>query len=147
MRHRLIAILILASAPLTARFLTAQANSEGPAPDAAILASLPADGDFVACDEIIVSDAAFDLAKAAVAEKLWSPASAEFPLAASRVSELEACRYIIRSWVDAKNGFGQMVRTPYVVELENTTGDWSVLGARLGSPIYSDRLQLAAAGH
>lgn len=145
MTHRLIALLIIASVPLTARALTAQATTDGPSAEQMVQELATQDGDFVACDEIIVSEAAFELAKTSVAEKLWSPTSAEFPLAASRVSKHDACRFIIRSWVEAKNGFGQMVRTPYVVELENKTGDWSVLGARIGSPSYTDRLQLAAA--
>ncbi|MEO0881591.1 MAG: hypothetical protein AAFY34_02550 [Pseudomonadota bacterium] len=145
MNSRLIAIFILALAPLTARALTAQANSEVTHSDQAAQLFDAANTEFVACDEIIVSETAFEMAKTAVAEKLWAPTSAEFPIAASRVSKLDTCRYIIRSWVEAKNGFGHMVRTPYVVELENTTGDWSVLGARIGSPTYAERLQLAVA--
>ncbi|MEM8634751.1 MAG: hypothetical protein AAGF33_07230 [Pseudomonadota bacterium] len=143
MTHRLIALLILACAPLTARILTAQAHTDAPLADQSVQRAAPVESDFVACDEIIVTDAAFEMARSTVAEKLWSPTSARFPDDERLMSEIEACRVIVRSWVDAKNGFGRMVRTPYTVELEHTTGDWSVRGARLGSPIYTDRLQLA----
>ncbi|MEO1474962.1 MAG: hypothetical protein AAFS13_01155 [Pseudomonadota bacterium] len=145
MNNRIVALLIVVIAPLTAWALTAQASTETNSPHHAIQTAAAVEGDFVACDEIIVSDAAFELAKTAVAEKLWSPASAEFPVAASRVSKVDTCRVIVRSWVEAKNGFGHMVRTPYAVEMQKTVEDWSVLGARIGSPTYPESLQLAAA--
>ncbi|MEM9670627.1 MAG: hypothetical protein AAF950_17055 [Pseudomonadota bacterium] len=81
----------------------------------------------------------------AVAEALWLPASAQFPETVDRITELENCRYVVRSWVEAKNGFGYSVRTPFAVEFQYTDDGLIVYGTRIGSPQYIERLQFAAA--
>ena len=56
---------------------------------------------------------AFVMQQDAVRSRLRAPATADFPSSAD-VQVLEGCRFMVRSYVDAQNGFGALIRTHYV---------------------------------
>jgi len=75
---------------------------------------------------------AYIMSEMVVKDNLKAPSTAEFPgYGKSEVQKLDYLDddiYIVRSYVDAENAFGAMVRTKYKIELEYT-GDygWKVL--------------------
>lgn len=60
-----------------------------------------------------------------VRQRLKSPSSARFPSGTRGVSSTSDCRYTVRSYVDAQNGFGAELRTHYVVRMERLTSQRS----------------------
>ena len=64
---------------------------------------------------------AFVMSQNFVERALRSPSTAEFPRMTAPGVHVEAfgqCQFLIVAWVDAQNGFGATVRTPYVVEVQ-----------------------------
>ena len=125
-------------------FLTQSANFTAEAEEVGLI-SLSGDGKAgPVCSDGHMLAEALRLAEDAVAEKLWSPATAKFAPTMNRVSRVSDCRYTIRSWVEAENSFGHMVRTAFVVELGRSEDGWVARGTRIGSPTYIEGLQLSA---
>lgn len=63
-----------------------------------------------------------------VERKLRSPSTAQFgPHHAATVLDVEDCRYIVRNYVDAQNGFGATVRQRFSIEMIRSAGtnNWS----------------------
>jgi hypothetical protein len=69
-------------------------------------------------------------AKELVKQSLKAPRTAKFPSifnGGTKVSYRGDCKYAIRSYVDAENSFGAMLRTHWYVELKHLPGDRWVL--------------------
>ena len=69
-------------------------------------------------------------------QMLKSPSTADFPgITAQGVSVTHEppCSYIIRAYVDAQNGFGATVRTPYTATMTRNpeTGAWATVSLAL----------------
>ena len=63
----------------------------------------------------------------AVEQRLTSPSSAKFPFGGHRsVKHLGGGRYSVSSYVEAQNGFGATVRTPFSGIVESTGTGWRV---------------------
>lgn len=61
---------------------------------------------------------AWIMAKKLVSAQLVAPTEAEFPsMRRSEVERLECKRYLVTSYVDARNGYGAVARTPFIAEL------------------------------
>ena len=74
---------------------------------------------------------AWNYNKKLIKTQLNAPSTAKFPSfwnASDHVTYLGGKRYKIRSWVDAQNGFGAMIRQKYVstIRMENSDNHWSL---------------------
>ena len=76
------------------------------------------------------SVSAFVMSQRTVTANLRAPSTAEFPsINAVNVSPVGDCRYVVSAFVDAQNGFGAQIRTPYraVMERDPESGGWRLL--------------------
>ena len=60
----------------------------------------------------------FVIAQKFVRQSLKAPATAEFPSSATQAVQMDECRMIVSSHVDAQNGFGAQIRSSWAVDLE-----------------------------
>ena len=60
----------------------------------------------------------FVIAQKFVRQSLRAPATAEFPSSATQAVQMDECRMIVSSHVDAQNGFGAQIRSSWAVDLE-----------------------------
>ena len=77
---------------------------------------LESDDDSYDSDSIL----AYNYAKDFVKEKLKAPSTAEFPNTFKKkdhVTNLGNGRYLIRSWVESKNGFGALTRSRWTCKI------------------------------
>ncbi len=65
----------------------------------------------------------------AVKTRLKSPRSAKFPWSfTDHIKTVGDCKFVIRSFVDAQNGFGAEIRTPWTATLQYTDeGSWTFI--------------------
>lgn len=77
---------------------------------------------------------AFVMIQKPVRAKLRSPSTASFPYKPTVGMPLDKCRFRITSYVDAQNGFGAMIRTPWtgVIEYLPDTNRWRAHEIRVG---------------
>lgn len=62
---------------------------------------------------------AYVMAKDLVTRQLKAPSTADFPWSYSdRVTRLGGCKYAVVGYVDAQNGFGAMIRTTFLADVE-----------------------------
>jgi hypothetical protein len=74
---------------------------------------------------------AYTMAKQFVTDRLKAPSTADYPWYSSdsvQVVHRGEGVFVVRAHVDSQNSFGAMIRTRFVCELKNTTGDsWSLI--------------------
>lgn len=66
---------------------------------------------------------------------LRAPSTAKFPGAFDGAPDpvlTDAGTWLYRSWVDAQNGYGAMIRTPYLCEMKKGPAGWRVLRFEAG---------------
>jgi hypothetical protein len=77
------------------------------------------------------TSSAYYMSQTFVRKSLKAPATAVFPsYNAEGVSTqfIGDCTHIVRSYVDAQNGFGALIRTTYFAKLKYTGGDyWNII--------------------
>jgi hypothetical protein len=79
---------------------------------------------------------AFVMSQKFIRNRLKSPSSASFPsITADGVQAISTsdCEFAVRAYVDAQNGFGAQIRTPYSMRLRynRNTNDWSGWDVRM----------------
>ena len=79
---------------------------------------------------------AFLMSREFVKRRLRAPATAEFPNARDAgvsVKYLGDCTHDVSAFVDSQNGFGAMIRSPYLAKLKNQKGtdSWSALSVEI----------------
>jgi hypothetical protein len=75
---------------------------------------------------------AFSHAESFVGQRLRNSASAEFHFSRAQISELECGIWSVTSYVDAQNGFGATVRTPFHVVVERQSDNrWTLISIQL----------------
>lgn len=79
---------------------------------------------------------AFVMSQKFIRKRLKSPSSASFPsITAEGVQAVNTsdCEFAVRAYVDAQNGFGAQIRTPYSMKLRynRDTNDWSGWDVRM----------------
>jgi hypothetical protein len=57
------------------------------------------------------------MSKHFVEKHLRAPSTAKFPGKAEQQAYIDTCTWHVRSYVDAQNGFGGTVRTPYLIKM------------------------------
>jgi type IV pilus biogenesis protein CpaD/CtpE len=75
-----------------------------------------------ACDN---DSMAFVMSQNFVKRDLRAPSTAKFPMTTApgvSVTKMPNCRFRVRSYVDAQNGFGAQIRTNYVAVLQAQEG-------------------------
>lgn len=60
----------------------------------------------------------FVMAQRFVKDRLKAPSTADFPWSATAVTPNGHCRHMVLGYVDAQNGFGAMIRSNWIVDLE-----------------------------
>lgn len=77
---------------------------------------------------------AYQACKSLVRDRLKAPSSADFPwVRSSDVTEaLGGGRYRVRSYVDAQNSFGGMIRNRYDCTVRYSSGSWVAEGVSVG---------------
>lgn len=69
---------------------------------------------------------AYAAAQQLITRRLAAPATAVYPSIIGegvRVDEIAPCRFRVQTYVDAQNGFGALVRTPYTLDLTYLEAD------------------------
>jgi len=76
---------------------------------------------------------AFVMMQRPIRAQLKAPSTASFPYAPTVGQPIGKCRFRITSYVDAQNGFGAMIRTPWTGVIEYFPSDrtWRVHEARI----------------
>lgn len=79
---------------------------------------------------------AYVMAQKPIRAQLRSPSSAIFPFAHQvAVVPIGDCRWKIIAYVDAQNGFGAMLRTPWTATIQHNpdSGAWRMISANVGN--------------
>jgi len=79
-----------------------------------------------ACTTGFPEDEAGQNAKELVKQTLKAPSTAKFPFIV-RGEYKGDCQFVVRSWVDAQNGFGAQVRTYYTVTMIRSKSGWHLV--------------------
>ena len=77
---------------------------------------------------------AFVMSQPFVERSLKSPSTADFPRMTANgvyVSRIRECVFSVTGYVDAQNGFGAVLRTPYTIEIEYNPEDDNFSGRNL----------------
>jgi hypothetical protein len=70
------------------------------------------------CKKDSIRSTAYVMARDFVTDRLKAPSTAEFPYGSGySVSFVGECSFVVTGYVDSQNGFGAMIRTPWVVKL------------------------------
>lgn len=72
-----------------------------------------------------------------VEQQLAAPTTARFPSIhreGVRVTPVGNCEFLVQAYVDAQNGFGAMIRTPYAIQLKRLPHQeaWELVNLRIG---------------
>ncbi len=71
--------------------------------------------------------------------RLRAPSTADFPFLDHSVSRMGNEAYVVRSYVDAQNGFGAMIRSTYACKIryrggdDADTGNWQLIDLQMSS--------------
>lgn len=98
--------------------------------EAQIAAEKKAEADRIAAEKKALEEAnkdrsieAFIRCKNIVENSLKAPSTADFPWSPERVFRLENQTYVVKSYVDAQNSFGAMLRSNWHCKIQYTSGD------------------------
>nr|WP_321440572.1 hypothetical protein [uncultured Hyphomonas sp.] len=83
-----------------------------------------------ACTTGYPEDEAGQNAKELVKQTLKAPSTAKFPFIL-RGEYKGDCQFVVRSWVDAQNGFGAQVRTYYTVTMIRSKSGWHLVSMEI----------------
>lgn len=80
------------------------------------------------------SSSAFVRCQRYVRDRLKAPATADFPFLDRRTWKFDDDVYVVKSYVDAQNSFGAMLRTNWHCKVQYVGGDWKLLELELINP-------------
>jgi hypothetical protein len=69
-----------------------------------------------------------------VRDRLKAPATADFPFLDRRIWKFDDDIYVVKSYVDAQNSFGAMLRTNWHCKVQYVGGGWKLLELELINP-------------
>jgi hypothetical protein len=80
------------------------------------------------------SSSAFTRCQRYVRDRLKAPATADFPFLDRKTWKFDDDVYVVKSYVDAQNSFGAMLRTNWHCKVQYVGGDWKLLELELINP-------------